>query len=106
MPDAQEWVNDLPNAANKKFVADYMKKYRPQAVVLRRADLRAAQPDRFGGAAVKGNLADKNGGAKAMDKANFKSVRGNFNYGNNHFPIQNFYLQEVVAGRRRRAQDR
>ena len=31
-----------------------------------------------------------------MRKANFKSVRGAFKYGNNHIPIQNFYLQEVV----------
>jgi branched-chain amino acid transport system substrate-binding protein len=23
-------------------------------------------------------------------------VRGGFKYGNNHFPIQNFYLREVV----------
>src|ERR1700681_856011 len=27
VPGAQEWVNDLPNEANKKFVADYRKKY-------------------------------------------------------------------------------
>ena len=27
MPGAQQWVNDLPNDANKKFVADYRKKY-------------------------------------------------------------------------------
>ena len=27
VPGAQEWVNDLPNDANKKFVADYIKKY-------------------------------------------------------------------------------
>jgi branched-chain amino acid transport system substrate-binding protein len=32
----------------------------------------------------------------AMEKADFKSVRGNFKFGNNHIPIQNFYLQEVV----------
>ena len=31
-----------------------------------------------------------------MEKANFKSVRGNFRYGNNHMPIQSFYLQDVV----------
>jgi branched-chain amino acid transport system substrate-binding protein len=31
-----------------------------------------------------------------MRKANFKSVRGPFKYGNNHIPIQNFYLQDVV----------
>jgi len=31
-----------------------------------------------------------------MEKANFKSVRGSFRFGNNHVPIQNFYLQDVV----------
>jgi branched-chain amino acid transport system substrate-binding protein len=33
-----------------------------------------------------------------MEKANFKSVRGAFKFGNNHIPIQNFYLQDVVKG--------
>src|SRR5207248_1152497 len=27
VPGAQEWVNDLPNEQNKRFVADYRKKY-------------------------------------------------------------------------------
>jgi branched-chain amino acid transport system substrate-binding protein len=31
-----------------------------------------------------------------MRKANYASVRGPYKYGNNHIPIQNFYLQEVV----------
>jgi branched-chain amino acid transport system substrate-binding protein len=35
---------------------------------------------------------------KAMEKADFKSVRGAFKFGNNHIPIQNFYLQDVVKG--------
>ena len=30
-----------------------------------------------------------------MEKADFKSVRGDFKFGNNHLPIQNFYLQEA-----------
>ena len=46
--------------------------------------------------AVKGDLTDKEGMRKEMEKANFKSVRGNFKFGNNHIPIQNFYLQDVV----------
>ncbi len=33
---------------------------------------------------------------KALEKADFKSVRGGFKFGNNHMPIQNFYLQDVV----------
>ena len=27
VPGAQQWVNDLPGAENKKFVEDYRKKY-------------------------------------------------------------------------------
>ncbi|MEI8277796.1 MAG: ABC transporter substrate-binding protein, partial [Hyphomicrobiales bacterium] len=46
--------------------------------------------------AVKGNLSDKVAVQKAMEKADFKSVRGNFKFGKNHMPIQNFYLQDVV----------
>ena len=45
---------------------------------------------------VKGNLADKEGLRAAMEKADYASVRGPYHYGNNHFPIQNFYLQETV----------
>ena len=33
-----------------------------------------------------------------MEKTDFASVRGPFRYGNNHFPIQSFYLQDVVKG--------
>ena len=33
-----------------------------------------------------------------MRKVNFNSVRGSYKYGNNHIPIQNFYLQDVVKG--------
>jgi branched-chain amino acid transport system substrate-binding protein len=31
-----------------------------------------------------------------MKSASFPSVRGEFTYGNNNMPIQNFYLREVV----------
>ena len=46
--------------------------------------------------AVKGDTSKKEEMRKAMEKADFKSVRGSFKFGNNHFPIQNFYLQDVV----------
>ena len=48
------------------------------------------------GKAEKGDVSKKTEMQKAMEKADFKSVRGNFKFGNNHFPIQNFYLQDVV----------
>ena len=34
VPGAQEWVNDLPNEQNKRFVEDYRKKYRGRRVRL------------------------------------------------------------------------
>ena len=46
--------------------------------------------------AVKGDLTKKDAMRDEMSKANFKSVRGPYKYGNNHIPIQNFYLQDVV----------
>jgi branched-chain amino acid transport system substrate-binding protein len=46
--------------------------------------------------AVKGDLTQKDAIRDEMRKANYASVRGPYKYGNNHFPIQNFYLQETV----------
>jgi branched-chain amino acid transport system substrate-binding protein len=97
VPGAQEWVNDLPNAANKKFVADYIKKYpghKPSFYGAQSYD--AANLIASAVAATKGNMTDKEALRNAIQKANFKSVRGNFKFGNNHMPIQNFYLQDVV----------
>jgi len=97
VPGAQEWVNDLPNEANKKFVADYIKKYpghRPSFYGAQSYD--AANLIASGVNAVKGNLSDKVALQKALEKADFKSVRGDFKFGNNHVPIQAFYLQDVV----------
>jgi branched-chain amino acid transport system substrate-binding protein len=41
-------------------------------------------------------MANKDAVRAALKAANYDSVRGKYTYGNNHFPIQNFYLREVV----------
>jgi branched-chain amino acid transport system substrate-binding protein len=92
-----EWVNDLPNETNKRFVSDYRKKYpglRPSFYGAQAYD--AAQLINSAVVAVKSDLTKKDAIKAEMEKANFKSVRGPFHYGNNHIPIQNFYLSEVV----------
>jgi branched-chain amino acid transport system substrate-binding protein len=97
VPGAQEWVNDLPNEQNKKFVTDYRAKYtglRPTFYGAQTYD--AAHLINSAVTAVKGDLDKKDAMRDEMRKANFKSVRGPFKYGNNHIPIQNFYLQDVV----------
>ena len=97
VPGAQEWVNDLPNDQNKKFVEDYRRKYpglRPTYYGAQAYD--AAQLINSAVVAVKGDTSKKDAIKAEMEKANFKSLRGPFKYGNNHIPIQNFYLQDVV----------
>jgi branched-chain amino acid transport system substrate-binding protein len=97
VPGAQEWVNDLPNEQNKRFVQDYRKKYpglRPSFYGAQSYD--AAQLINSAVVAVNGDTSKKDAMKAAMEKADFKSVRGSYRYGNNHIPIQNFYLQDVV----------
>src|SRR6266478_5285084 len=97
VPGAQEWVNDLPNEENKRFVADYRKKYpnlRPSFYGAQTYD--AAHLINSAVVAVKGDTSKKDAMKAEMEKANFKSVRGPFKYGKNHIPIQSFYLQDVV----------
>jgi branched-chain amino acid transport system substrate-binding protein len=97
VPGAQQWVNDLPNEQNNKFVADYRKKYpglRPSFYGAQAYD--AAQLINSAVVAVKGDTSKKDEMKAEMEKANFKSLRGLFKFGNNHIPIQNFYLQDVV----------
>jgi branched-chain amino acid transport system substrate-binding protein len=96
IPGAQEWVNDLPNHTNKRFVADYVAKYKLRPSYYAAQSYDAAALLNSAVTAVKGNLADKEGMRIEMEKADFKSVRGSFKFGNNHIPIQNFYLQDVV----------
>ena len=46
--------------------------------------------------AVGGNLADQDKLRQALKQANFQSPRGKFAFNHNHFPIQDFYIAEVV----------
>jgi branched-chain amino acid transport system substrate-binding protein len=96
VPGAQQWVNDLPNDANKKYVADFRKKFDNYPTFYGAQSYDAANLVNSAVVAVKGDLDKKDAMRAEMRKANYASVRGPYKYGNNHFPIQNFYLQDVV----------
>src|SRR6201988_4948848 len=96
IPGAQEWVNDLPNPTNQKYVADYKAKYNASPSFYGAQTYDAVGLIDSAVTAVKGDLSNKEGMRKEMEKANFKSVRGNFKFGNNHIPIQDFYLQDAA----------
>src|SRR6516162_2040704 len=95
VPGAQQWVNDLPNEANKKFVADFRAKYGHYPSFYGAQSYDAANLINSAVTAVKGDLTKKDAMRDEMKKADYASVRGPYKYGNNHFPIQNFYLQEA-----------
>jgi branched-chain amino acid transport system substrate-binding protein len=96
VPGAQQWVADLPNETNKKFVADYKAKYKISPSFYGADTYDAVALLDGAVTAVKGDVSKKDEMRKQMEKADFKSVRGNFKFGNNHLPIQDFYLQYAV----------
>jgi branched-chain amino acid transport system substrate-binding protein len=93
---AQQWVNDNPAPANKKYVADFKAKHKVYPSYYGAQSYDAINLINSAVVAVKGDLSKKDEMRAEMRKANYNSVRGPYKYGNNHIPIQNFYLQEVV----------
>jgi branched-chain amino acid transport system substrate-binding protein len=92
----QEWVQDLDNPPNKKFVADFRKKYGRYPSYYSAQNYDAAMLIASAVVGTGSKLEDKDAFRAALEKANFQSVRGKFRYNTNHFPIQDFYAQEVV----------
>ncbi len=92
----QFWAPDLDNAVNKRFVTDYRKKTGRYPTFYAAQSYDTIMLINSAVTAVGGDLSNKKGMRTAMRKANFPSVRGPFKYGNNHFPIQNFYLRKAV----------
>ena len=92
----QFWAPDLDNAINKRFVADYRKKTGRYPTFYAAQSYDTIMLINSAVTAVGGDLSNKEGMRTAMRKANFLSVRGPFKFGNNHFPIQNFYLRRAV----------
>jgi branched-chain amino acid transport system substrate-binding protein len=93
----QFWAPDLDTPQNKKFVAGFRAKYGRYPSFYAAQSYDTIFLIKSAVEAVDGNLKDMDGMRAAMAKADFPSVRGSFTYGNNHFPIQNFYLRKVVA---------
>lgn len=95
----QFWAPDMgsmENDQNRRFVTDYKKKHGryPSFYGAQSYDTIFFIKDAVEQAG--GKIDDVDALRKAMENTKFPSVRGKFRFGNNHFPIQNFYLREVV----------
>ena len=90
------WTHDLDIPANADFVAAFRSKYDgryPSVYAAMAYDSLMAMD-----AAVRdvgGKVEDREALLQALRKPSFKSVRGDFKYGVNNFPVQNYYLREV-----------
>jgi len=90
------WAPDLDIPQSKKFVAAYEAAYNgvPGTYAMQAYDTAMLIDSAV--RAVKGNLSNKEAVAAALKKADFTSLRSNFKFNNNGYPIQDFYLTKVA----------
>lgn len=92
----QTWSPDLDVPQNNKFVSAFRAKHGRYPSFYAAQSYDAMFLIKSAVEAVGGDLSNQDGMRAAMEKADYPSVRGPHTYGNNHFPIQNFYLREAV----------
>jgi len=90
------WSPELDFPQNRRFVAEFEKRFGrvPSEYAATSYDSALLLDSAI--AKVKGNIGDKKAFQAALKAADFPSVRGNFKFNHNHFPIQDFYAFEVV----------
>ena len=90
------WLEDLPYAANKKFVTDYRAKYHREPTPYASQGYDTAKLIASALRAVNGDISKADAFRAALRKADFKSTRGAFKFGPNQYPIQDWYSMKVV----------
>lgn len=92
--NTSQWSKDLDNAANKAFVETFQAEYG------RLPSLYASQgfdtANLLLSAMSKASVSDADAFRAALEEADFASTRGAFKFGNNHHPIQDIYVREVI----------
>jgi len=93
---ATSWAPSLDLPRRQEFVARFEGKYGyiPGSYAMQSYD--AALLIDSAVRAVGGNLEDKDALRAALKAADFDSLRGDFRFNTNHFPIQDFYLLRVA----------
>ena len=93
---AGTWAPDMANEANTAFVTAFEAKYGyiPGSYAMQAYDTANLIDSAI--AANGGDLSDKDAVRAAIKAADFTSVRGDFAFNNNHYPVQDFHMLEVV----------
>jgi branched-chain amino acid transport system substrate-binding protein len=90
------WGPDFTNPVSRKFVADFEARYKriPSQYAAQAYDSALLLDAAIG--KVKGNVANKPAFQAALKSAEFKSLRGDFAFNTNGFPVQDFHVFEAV----------
>jgi branched-chain amino acid transport system substrate-binding protein len=95
MFNTAHWNHDFDNPASRAFVAAFRKEYNRTPSIYAAQAYDAIMMIDAAVRETKGKVDNKDAVRAALRKANFKSVRGDFRFGANHFPVQDFYLRVV-----------
>ncbi|UCV07819.1 ABC transporter substrate-binding protein [Dechloromonas denitrificans] len=95
MFNSSHWAHDMDNAENKRFVADFQKEFGRLPSLYASQGYDAALMMDAAVRDVKGKVDDKAVLQKALEAKRFKSVRGDFKFNTNHYPVQNYYLRAI-----------
>lgn len=91
------WSPDLDAPQNRIFVDGFREKYGRYPSFYAAQAYDAINLINAAATELDGDLSDTDAVRAVLEKADFPSVRGNYTYGKNHMPIQNFYSRQVVA---------
>ena len=93
---AGNWAPDMDNAANKAFVDAFEAKYDyvPGGYAMQAYDTAMLIDSAV--SKVGGDMSNKDAVREALKAADFTSVRGDFAFSNNHYPVQDFHMLQVV----------
>ena len=90
------WAPDMDTPESRDFVENFIAAYDRVPAVYAMQAYDAAMLIDSAVSAVEGNLSDRDALREALKAADFTSLRGDFAFGPNHYPIQDFYLTKVV----------
>jgi branched-chain amino acid transport system substrate-binding protein len=93
---AASWAPNMDNPQNARFVRDFEAQfnYVPATYAAQAYDGAMLLDSAI--RRVNGNLANKDALREAIRAADFRSVRGPFRFGANHYPVQDFWLLQVA----------
>ena len=94
--NSSHWTLDLENEVNGRFIEGFEAAYERVPTLYASQGYDTALLIISAINAVEGDVSDTDAVREALLAADFSSTRGDFAFNTNHYPIQNYYLRQVV----------